>query len=123
AQRVVDVEPVEQADAAGPTALAARRGLLLVGLGVDAPVGARARAQHADRAVLLLERDHAAGARRGVFALVRVLNGHRGLHHRLERDAEAREHSLDLALHQNATFRTPVTRMFANAIGMSHFHA
>ena len=43
----------------------ARRGggLLLVALDVDAPVGALAGAQHADRAVLLLERDHAPGTR------------------------------------------------------------
>ena len=88
AERVVDVEAVEHAHAALATTLTARRALLLVALDVDAPVGALARAQHADRAVLLLERDHATRARGRVFALVRVLHGDRGLEHRLERDAQ-----------------------------------
>jgi hypothetical protein len=102
AQRVVDVEAVEKAHAARAATLAAGRALFLVALDVDAPVGARTRAQHADRAVLLLERDDAPGARRRVFALVGVLHRDRGLHHRAERDPEAREHSLDLALHELA---------------------
>ena len=47
---------------------------LLVRIDVDAPVGALARAQHADRAVFLLERDDAAGARGEILLLVRVLD-------------------------------------------------
>ncbi len=76
AQRVVDVE-------AGRGALTVR-GLpphgaggreLLVALDVDAPVGAAAAAQHAGRAVVLLEGDDAAGASRGRLLLLRVLHG------------------------------------------------
>src|SRR5689334_11877304 len=125
AQRVVDVEAVEHVDRTRPSALTARRTLLLVALDVDAPVGARTRAQHADGAVLLLQRDDATRARRGVFTFVRVLHRDRRLQHRLQRDAEATHHSFDLALHRyfTATFKTPVTKMFTSAIGMSHFHA
>ena len=61
AERVVDVEAVERVDRAGLAALAAGRGLVLVALDVDAPVGALAGAEHADGAVLLLEGDDAAG--------------------------------------------------------------
>ena len=50
---------------------------VLVALDVDAPVGALAGAQHARRAVLLLERDDAARPGGGLFLLVRVLHGDR----------------------------------------------
>ena len=98
AERVVDVEAVEDADRAVAAALTARRALLLVALDVDAPVGALPGAQHADGAVLLLERDDAARARGRVFALVRVLHRDRRLQHRLERDAEAADDAGELRL-------------------------
>src|SRR5690606_40190014 len=59
AQRVVDVEAVEGADGALLAAGPAGRGLGLVALDVDAPVGAAAGAEHADGAVLGLESDDA----------------------------------------------------------------
>src|SRR5215211_4571655 len=74
AQRVVDVEPVEHRHRALTATFTPRRSLLLVALDVDAPVGARPCAQHADRAVLLLECDHAARAGSDLFLLVRVLH-------------------------------------------------
>src|ERR671910_3731821 len=106
AQRVVDVEPVEPVDLAGLPAGPAGRRRVLVALDVDAPVGAAAGAQHADGAVVFLEGDDAAGAGCGRLLLVRVLDGGRalrrrgderleppgregGLHHRLQRDAQA----------------------------------
>src|SRR5262245_2765672 len=92
AERIVDVEAVEHAHRALAAALAPRWSLLLVALDVDAPVGTGARAQHADRAVLLLQRDDATSARDGIFLLVRVLDRDRRLQHRLERDAEAADH-------------------------------
>ena len=104
AERVVDVEAVEHAHRALAATLTARRALLLVALDVDAPVGALARAQHADGAVLLLERDDATGARRRVFRLVRVLHGDRGLEHRLEGDAETADQAGELRL---LAIRTP----------------
>src|SRR5207302_10730755 len=107
----VDVEAVEGVDRAGPAALTPRWPLLLVTLDVDAPVGALAGAQHADRAVLLLEGDDAAGPRRRRLLLVWVLHGDGRLEHRAERDAQALEQAGELG-HQNATFSTPVARMF-----------
>src|SRR5215207_3355091 len=59
AQRVVDVEAVEQADRARLAAGATRRRQRLVALDVDAPVRAGAGAQHADRAVVLHQGDDA----------------------------------------------------------------
>src|SRR5919204_570623 len=53
AERVVDVEAVQEAHRALTTAFAAGRPLLLVALDIDAPVGELARAQHAHSAVLL----------------------------------------------------------------------
>src|SRR5690606_7325454 len=108
---------------------------------------AAAGAEHAHRAVLGLEGDHAAGPGDGDLgrALVRVLDGvgadRRGRQHRL--DAPLREHRLheddrrplqadEEALegeraggpsHQNATFRTIVARMLTRARGMRAFHA
>src|SRR6266542_1807196 len=70
-------------------ALTPRRPLLLVAFDVDAPVGALACAQHADGAVLFLQRDDAPRPRRRILPLVRVLHGDGALEHRLERDAEA----------------------------------
>ena len=93
AQRVVDVEAVEQAHRAWLAAGPAGRGQRLVALDVDAPVRARAGAQHAHRAVVLAQGDHAAGARRRRLLLLRVL--HRlgalgdGAPERLQRHAEA----------------------------------
>src|SRR5262249_21079165 len=105
AERVVDVEAVEDADRALAAALTTRRSLLLVALDVDAPVGAGASTQHADGAVLLLQCDDAAGAGRRARALGGILHRDRRLQHRLERDAETADHTGDLALlHQIATF-------------------
>ena len=75
AQRVVDVEAVEVVHLARLAAGTAGRGELLVALDVDAPVGARAGAQHAGGAVVLAEGDDAAGTDRRRFLLVRVLHG------------------------------------------------
>src|SRR5215510_2889644 len=100
AQRVVDVEAVQEADRALPAAFASRRPLLLVTLDVDAPVRALAGAQHADRAVLLLERDHTSCARRGVLPLVGVLHRDGALEHRLERDAEAADQPRSLGFRE-----------------------
>ena len=71
----VDVEAIEHVLLAGLATSMARRCLLLVALDVDAPIGAFTSAQHARGAVLLVERDHATGARRRLFLLVRVLHG------------------------------------------------
>src|SRR6056297_1899187 len=75
AQRVVDVEAIEVVHLARLAAGAARRGQLLVALDVDAPVGARPGAQHARRAVALVQRDHTTGADGRRLLLVRVLDG------------------------------------------------
>src|SRR5207245_8933876 len=88
-ERIVDVGPVENADGSLAAALAPRRPLLLVALDVDAPVGALARAQHADGAVLLLEGDDAARTRGRLLAFVGVLRRLVALEHRAKRDAEA----------------------------------
>src|ERR687886_816997 len=70
AQGVVDGEPVQNLDA--PRSPARRRLVrLLVGVDVDAPVRALARALVADRAVLLLQRDDASRPGRKVGLLVR----------------------------------------------------
>src|SRR5687767_12925801 len=61
AQPVVDVEAIELADAPRLAPLASGRGLVLVALDVDAPVGALPGTQHADRAVVLGEADDAPG--------------------------------------------------------------
>ena len=133
AQREVDVEAVEGVLLAGLAALAAGRGEVLVGLDVDAPVGALAGAEHARGAVLLVEGDDATGPGRRVFLDVGVVDGDRaaahavgleGLDHLAEGHAEALEEALagDVG-HQNATFRTAVTRMFTSEIGMSNFQA
>src|SRR5215204_2815421 len=88
AERVVDVEAVEEADRPLAAALAPRRPLLLVSFDVDAPVGALPRTQHADGAVLFLQRDDTPRTRGWVLPLMRVLHGDGALEHRLERDAE-----------------------------------
>ena len=128
AQRVVDVEAVELADLARLAAGAPRRGQLLVALDVDAPVGAGADAQHADRAVVLPQGDHAAGPDRRGLLLVRVLHGvgalGDGAHHRAERDAE----TLDQAGNLGVGIRTPPSRsavraMLIRAMGISTFQA
>ncbi|BFO14401.1 hypothetical protein SHKM778_07890 [Streptomyces sp. KM77-8] len=72
AEGEVDGEPVEDVAAAVAAAGRRRRDGLLVGVDVDAPVRALAGAQHADRAVLLEQADHAAGAGREVGLGVRV---------------------------------------------------
>src|SRR5262249_4767997 len=86
-------------------------------LDVDAPVGAGARAQHADRAVLLLERDDAARAGGRILSLVRVLHGDRRLQHRLERDAEAADHAGKLGLLHIAALKTPVRGLVSRPVG------
>src|SRR5438445_2837365 len=111
AQPVVDVEAVEKLDGPGLPPLPPGGSLVLVALDVDAPVGAAAGAQHADRAVLLVQGDHAASPHGRRLLLARVLHGDGGLQHRLERDAEAFDETGELGLgHQKATFRIPVTR-------------
>ena len=79
AQREVDREAVEHvagARARRPRVFGGRR--LFVRVDVDAPVGALAGAEHADGAVLFLQRDDAAGTRRQIRLLVRVLLRGRG---------------------------------------------
>jgi hypothetical protein len=88
AQREVDREPVEDVALAGP-GRAGNDDLLLVRVDVDAPVGALPGAQHADRAVLLEQPDHAPRARWQVGLYVRVLPGVGPPGHRLQRDREA----------------------------------
>src|SRR5262252_855626 len=100
AEGVVDVEAVEEADRALAATFTPRRPLLLVALDVDAPVRALTRAQHADGAVLLLERDDTTRPRRGVLPLVRVLHGDGALEHRLERDAEAADQPRSLGFRE-----------------------
>src|SRR5579884_368425 len=124
AERVVDVEAVEDADVPHSAAFATRRPLLLVPLDVDAPVGALPRTQHADGAVLLLERDHATRPRCGVLAFVRVLHRDRTLQHRAEGHTESLDEPGELpARHQNATLKMPVTTTLARPIGIRTFHA
>src|SRR4051794_104839 len=124
AERVVDVEAVEDLDGAGLAALAAGRGLVFVAFDVDAPVGAAAHAQHAHSAVLRLEGDDAAGAGGRRFLLVRVLHRHRLLEHGAERHAQALgepgRHPIR-SRHQNTTFRIPVSRMLASDTGTRNF--
>src|SRR3954451_17976488 len=72
AERVVDVEAVEDLDGAGLATLAPGRGLVLVALDVDAPVGAAAHTQHADSAVLRFEGNDTTGPGGRRFLLVRV---------------------------------------------------
>src|SRR5262245_1536569 len=68
AEGVVDVEAIELVDLTGLAAGAARRGRVLVALDVDAPIRAGPGAEHADRAVLLEQGDHASGPlRRGLL--------------------------------------------------------
>src|SRR5215216_6440245 len=100
AERVVDVEAVEEADRPLAAALAPRRPLLLVSFDVDAPVGALPRAQHADGAVLFLQRDDAPRSGGRVLPLVRVLRGDGALEHRLERDAEASDEPRSLGFRE-----------------------
>jgi len=90
AQRVVDGETVEHLDRPAP---AATHGLvrLLVGVDVDAPVGALPRALVADRAVGLLQGDDPARPGREVRLDVRVLLGDRTRQQVLERHAQALE--------------------------------
>ena len=94
----------------------ARRGgaSCLVTFDVDAPVGARAGAQHARRAVVLAKRDHATGTDRRRLLDVRVLHrvAHRlldGAQHRAQRDAEPLDETGKLWHRlQTATFRIAV---------------
>src|SRR5829696_5165708 len=74
AQRVVDVEAVEEAHRARLAAGPPGRGQRLVALDVDAPVRAGAGAEHADRAVVLAQPDDAAGPRVRRLLLAWVLH-------------------------------------------------
>ena len=76
-KREVDREPVEDIPATGAPAFGRWRQLLLVRVDVDAPVRALPGTEHADRAVLLGQRDHAPAARRQLRRGVGVLRGHR----------------------------------------------
>src|SRR5262249_31167486 len=114
AQGVIDVEAVEGADAAGLAAGSPRRRLFLVTLDVDAPVRARAGAQHADSAVALVQGDDTPGPDRRRFLLVRVLDrgrstaeapGRDGVGELLEGDPEALQHTGYEFGHQNITLK------------------
>ena len=74
AEGVIDREPVEHVALARTPTLPLRWKRLLVRIDVDAPVGAFARAQHADGAVFFLESDDAAGARGEILLLVWILD-------------------------------------------------
>src|SRR4029079_13538139 len=87
---------------------------------------AGAGAEHAGRAVVLAQGDHAPGPQRRRFLLVRGLHGGRtvgdGLAERLQGDAETLDQSRGLG-HQNATFRIAVSMMLARASGTRPFQA
>ena len=104
--------------------------LFLVGVDVDAPVGALARALVADRAVLLFQRDDASGPGRQVRLLLRVLlrdgarqqmlqGHHQALH---QADAGERLARPAVGLDHRATFNTAVMRMSASASGIRTVH-
>src|SRR5581483_7551298 len=138
AERVVDVEAIEDLHRPGLSAGGRRVGLL-VGLDVDAPVGTLARALVADRAVLLLQRDDPTSPRREVGPDLRILLRDRGTQHVLERDpetldqAEAGRGRLPLRpayvpladrhahppRYPTATFTKPTTRIWSSASGIS----
>ena len=103
---------------------------VLVALDVDAPVGALAGAQHAGRAVLLVEGDDAACPGGGRLLDPRVLDGvgalREGAHHRPHGDAEALQQAGELEVgswHQTSTFSTPVTTMLTSDSGIRTFQA
>src|SRR5829696_1671866 len=131
AQRVVDVEAVEQAHRARLAAGPPGRGQGLVALDVDAPVRAGAGAEHADRAVVLAQPDDAAGPRGRRLLLAWVL--HRlgavgdGVPQRPERDTHRLEAAGDLGLAERhrytATLRIAVTTMLERASGIRIFKA
>src|SRR5579884_3902042 len=99
AERVVDVEAVEDADVPHSAAFATRR-------------------------PLLLERDHATRPRCGVLAFVRVLHRDRTLQHRAEGHTESLDEPGELpARHKNATLKITVTTTLARPIGIRTFHA
>jgi len=95
AESEVDVEPVEHVvlprgarrPGSRPLPCASR-------CRCTSPGAPRRAAEHADRAVLLEQRDHAPAARRKLRLDVRVLPGRRPLGHRLERDGEAIDQAL-----------------------------
>ena len=86
-------EAVEHVVAALASAGGRRRRRLLVRVDVDAPRRALARAQHADRAVLLHQRDHAARARRQLRQRVGIVRGDRAAGQVAQRHDEAGEQS------------------------------
>ncbi|GAB3998038.1 hypothetical protein GCM10029992_22720 [Glycomyces albus] len=90
AQREVDVEPVEYVDLAGPRRALLLHGLL-VGVDVDAPVGAFAGAQHARGAVGLVQRDDTAGAFGQLGPVLGVLAGDRAARGRARGGGESAE--------------------------------
>src|SRR5690606_28003443 len=107
--------------------------------------GAAAGAEHADGAVLDLQRDHATGPGRGGLGLMGVLHrvgterrrgderldaalGEEGAQPRLQRDLHAGEEPAEGHLglgkrHQKAAFKTMVARMLTSEIGMRNFQA
>jgi hypothetical protein len=91
AEGVVDGEAVEHVALARAAPFALGREGLFVGVDVDAPVGTLAPAQHADGAVLLLERDHAACTCGKILLLVRILDHGVVLEEVLERDPQPLE--------------------------------
>jgi hypothetical protein len=74
AQGVIDREPVEDVPLARTPTLPLRWKRLLVRIDVDAPVGTFTPAQHANGAVLFLESDDPASARREILLLVWILD-------------------------------------------------
>ena len=126
AQRVVDVEAVEVIDLTWLATSAPRRGELLVGLDVDAPIRAGPGAEHAGGAVVLAEGDDTPGPNRGAFLGVGVLHGVGavldGAHERAHGDSETLDETGELR-HQTTTFTIAVTAMLARDRGISTFHA
>jgi hypothetical protein len=134
AQAVIDVETVEQLHGAGLATFTTRRGFVFVTFDVDAPVGAATRAEHARRAVLLFQRNHATSADRWVFAFVWVLHRLVRLEQFLHRDPKATGEAVENLFSfvfwgggqshdQNTTFKMAVAMMFKSEIGMRYFHA
>ncbi len=120
AEGEVDGEAVEDVAAALATTGGGRRDALLVGVDVDAPVGAFTGAEHADGAVLLEQTDDPAGAGRQFGLDLGVLGRVRALRHRAQRDGQALGQAGSGDGHYwIATFTMPVSAIWASASGMS----
>ena len=96
-KRVVDREPVQDVTRARARTRRLRRHDILVGVDVDAPVRALTRAEHANRAVLFLQRDDASRPFGQVWLHVGVLRRDRRLQHRSHRDRHAFDQAVERA--------------------------